>query len=503
MNKTAPIQRRQTYVVVILSLAFAGLLAGRNVATWPVRLLYPGEECGSEGMQLEEAVRLRTGARIFAAASPERFEGAVYGPLYYLLTSRIIDPRRPAFLPLRLLSLIGTLGCAAGCALLAFWLSRSYFGALLASLIFLAYGFVSRYGISARCDLVALLLAFSGFLVAYRFRSDRRLLWAIPLMLCGFFYKQQFVAGPLAVLLYLLLEKSYRKAWEFLALLALGGLALLALFQFVVFHGQAFLTHVVLYNMLPFSWTLFRQLVFVFSVVLVIPLWLGIQFLRAHPSKLLGCYLGCAVILSVAMVGKEGSDVNYFLECALVLSALAAAFVTEGISDPARLGTALLGLVLTVFAAQWPAYKAPKPGDFARDLAMQNYLRQHFPPHTPAFGLFTGDLIRSGLDVPVSDLWVYTWLVRTGRIPEDGLLTELHQRNFGVILVNYDLESGQRRGYLQDYMLTRVQQAIRANYRVATTLEMPEPEKIEPADRFYIWVPRESSLVITGDSPAK
>lgn len=503
MNKTGLNRGKQTYALMVLGLLFAGLLAGRNVATWPVRLLYPGEECGSEGMQLEEAVRLRAGARIFAAASPDRFDGAVYGPLYYLLVSRVIDPERPAFLPLRLLSLIGTLGCAAGCALLAFWLSRSYFGAWLAGLLFLNYGFVSRYGVSARCDLVALLLAFSGFLVAYRFRGDRRLLWAIPLMLCGFFYKQQFVAGPLAVLLYLLLEKSYRKALEFAAMLAVGGLALLALFQFVVFHGQAFLTHAVLYNMLPFSWALLRQLAFVFSVVLVIPLWLGIQFLRAHSSRLLGCYLGCAVILSVAMVGKEGSDVNYFLECALILSALAASFVTEGISDPARLGTALLGLVLTVFAAQWPAYKAPRREDFARDLEVQNYLHQHFKQHTPAFGLFAGDLIRGGLDVPVSDLWVYTWLVRTGRIPGEGLLTELNQRNFGVILVNYDLESGQRRGYLQDYMLTPVQQAIRANYRVATTLEMPEPEKIEPADRFYIWVPRESSLVTTGDPPSQ
>ena len=119
-----------------------GSFAGTQLASWPVKVRYPGEENLAEGIPLAEMLHLRQGVRIYDPPSPERFDAANYGPLYYLLGSRLVNPQEPAYLPLRLVSLLGTLGCAAGCSLLALWLSRSYFAATLAPLPIILRRFV-------------------------------------------------------------------------------------------------------------------------------------------------------------------------------------------------------------------------------------------------------------------------------------------------------------------------------------------------------------------------
>ena len=235
-------------------LILVGSFAWGNLASWPVKLRYPGEEELTEGVPLVEMMHLRQGRGIYDPLSSEKFDLPSYGPLYYLLGSRLVDPQQPAYLPLRLLSLVGMLGCALGCALLARRLAGSTLAAILAALLFLSYRFVTLYGISDRCDLVALFFCFSGFLVAHRFQDSRRLLWAVPLILAGLFYKQQFVATPVAILLFLTLEKRYRLAVHFAGLVGAGGLALAGFFERVAFRGQAFLEHFLVYvAAMPFS----------------------------------------------------------------------------------------------------------------------------------------------------------------------------------------------------------------------------------------------------------
>jgi hypothetical protein len=94
----------------------------RNLSTWPTRLRYTGEE-SYEGVALAEMTRLGHGEPIYASGAADRFDAATYGPLYYLLGKRSIFANPSIFL--RMLSRVGMLG-AAGCGLLAFWLTRSY-----------------------------------------------------------------------------------------------------------------------------------------------------------------------------------------------------------------------------------------------------------------------------------------------------------------------------------------------------------------------------------------
>ena len=133
-------------LLAALALLLAAAFAGRQVSSWPARLRYPGEQNFVEGMRLAEMQHLRQGVPIYAPASAERFDASIYGPVYYLVGSRLLDSDRPAYFPLRLFSMLATLGCAGCGALLAYWLARSLLAAVLAPLIFLAYGFVTAHG---------------------------------------------------------------------------------------------------------------------------------------------------------------------------------------------------------------------------------------------------------------------------------------------------------------------------------------------------------------------
>jgi hypothetical protein len=472
----------------ILAILLAGLFAGRQAATWPARLLYPGEEDEIEGMRLAEMVHLRQGVPIYAPASPEAFDAALYGPLYYLVGARLVAPEAPAYLPLRILSSLGTLVCAAGCALLAFWLFRSFLSALLAPLIFLAYAFVTWHGTSARSDSVALALCFSGFLIAFRFRNSRALLLSIPPILLGLFYKPQFVAGLLAVLLFLLLEKRYRAAAEFAVVLFLGGLAFFAYFQLVFFPRQALWLHLFAYNRLPFEWGGFTHALPFFALMFAVPLWMAFKFLHERPDKLVGCYATSVVALSLLTVAKKGGETNYFIECALVLSSLGAALLAEKLTKPSPSAGWLGLLVAMLFFAMWYAPRPPQPADLVRDRAVQEFLRREFPARSLAVGFYTGDLLRAGLATPVSDIYQYSQLVRAGRLSDRDLPAQLSRRRFRVITLNFDLRVNA--DHPTDHLTGPIRRAILENYQVAASLELPGPEKFLADDRFYAWVPR-------------
>lgn len=492
-------QRKVLHGVGIVLLASA--FAAWNLSPWPARLRYPGEWCGVEGMRLAEMLHLRQGIPIYAPASAERFDATIYGPLYYLIGSRLVDPEKPVYLPLRLLAALGTLGCAAVSGALAFQLGRRSLAAVLAPLIVLSYGFFSFYGTSSRADSLALCLSVAGALLAYRFRKDPKILLAAPIFLVAFFYKQQFVAAPLAVFIFLILEKRFRRAAAFAGLMTVGVFGLLALFQFVVFPGQAFFTHFYSYNLLPFSWTQFKGGVILFAVLFVVPTLVGLEYVRVHCDRFLACYLLAATIIALLAVGKEGSDTNYFLESIVILAALYAAFLAERLAQPAQAVELLVLMAVMLFSAQFFTPSAPRPDDFARDRELQNYLRKHYPPRTRALGYYTGDLVRAGLETPTSDLFQYTQLVRGGRLSDQDLVAAVQRRQFGVIILTFDLRAGKDEGCVKRYLTESLAKAIVKDYRPDINLELPVPEKIHTNDRFYAWVPRAVRDLSINDGP--
>lgn len=483
--------------IAMVFLLLAGLAAARNVESWPDRLLYPGDvDRGGDSIPLADLVHFGNGVKVYAAESSKEYNSVNWGPLYYLLGSRLVDLENPSYRPLRLLSLAGVLGCAAACGLLAFWYSRAWLAAALAPLLFLSFGFLTRHGISLRPDSVALMISVAGLLLVYRFRVSRALLLATPLFLVSFYYKQQFVAGPVAVLLFLLLERRYHLAAEFAALMAFGGLTLLAYFQWDVFGGQAFLDHFIFYNILPFTNWAFGLVAL--ATLLLLPLVLGLWSLREKPDRLIVCYLVVALAFSLAASPRAGAGVYYFFETTLILSALMAASVAGKLHDQSSIGFLLL-LVGGSMVAGSLSSPPPGPQDFLQDRLVQDYLRQRFSPHTPALGYYSGDLIRAGLDTPITNIFHYTWLVRQGTFAPEDLPGQVRNHRFGVILLTADIRNPVQDAWMDYYLDEAVRKEVLANYRLDAILQMPPTARVHPAEQFYAWVPRPlSSLTRPG-----
>src|SRR5262249_11260733 len=280
-------------------------------------------EDAAEGTQLSEMVHLRRGVQIYRVPAGDEFDGAIYGPICYLLGAMVINPDQPAYLPLRLLSLTATLALAALSAGFVFRLTNSKMGGGLAALMLFGTAYVGRYGVSARADMVALFLAFAGFLIFYTHRESRRaLLLAASLMLLSFFYKQQFIGAPIAVFTYLILRKRYRRAMEFAAIMAAGGFVLLAVFSFLVFSHQAVFLHFISYNHLPFEKDLVLPEILMFVIPLFVPLLGSADFVDHHPDKLLACYACTAagVYFLLLFSSGSGADTNRCLEAVVILS---------------------------------------------------------------------------------------------------------------------------------------------------------------------------------------
>ena len=482
--------RLRAFVLFAISVFLVPIFfTSRNLSTWPTRLRYTGEE-SYEGVALAEMTRLGHGEPIYASGAADRFDAATYGPLYYLLGKRIISLQNPSYFPLRLLSMVGMLGCAASCGLLAFWLTRSYLAAFLSPLVFLSYGMVTDHGLQALSDGAALLLFFTGFLVAYRFRDSRAVLLAVPIMILGFYLKPQYIAGPVAVVLFHLMGRHWRSAVEFAGLSALGLLSLFAYFQWIAFSGQAFWRHFLLYQVSLFSWRRFGIALFLYVLLFFIPLLFVIEYLRASRNRMIACYLGAAIVLGLLTYSKSASGMHYFFETVFIVSTVVPALIAGELAKQRLPVDLLLVLTLMLFAGQWSTKPAPRPSDFQQHEAIRNYLRQNFPPGAKALGPAPGDFLQAGLLTPYAGVFQLTQLVHRGILSDRELVAAIRAHQFSVVTLNFDVWRERDPYWLRFYLTAPMIEAIQQEYVLAANLDLPLPERERPEDRFYAYVPR-------------
>jgi hypothetical protein len=489
--------KRRASAVLALALLLVSYFGLIHMSTWPSRLRYPGEEDAAEGTQLAEMVHLRQGIQIYRLPSKGSFDGAIYGPLSYLLGAAIIDPNHPAYAPLRLLSLAATLGVTVASAVFAFKLAGSKSAGILAALMLLSMAFIARYGISARADMVALLLAFAGFLIFYSFRESRRaLILSAVLMLLSLFYKQQFVGAPIAVFLYLVLDKRFRQAWEFATTMAAGSLILIAVFSYVIFPGQFFLVHFISYNRLLFDQSRLLPEILMFVIPLFVPLLGSTDFLTDQQDRLVSSYVAVSVsaYFLLLLSSGPGADTNRCLEPAVVLSCVLAARIATargilpGLTWVGALATTLALVALLNFAFVVPRVRAQ---DFAADFALQRYLREEFPRGTSALCYFAGDPIRAGLDVPVTNLWHYSALIRKGALTDNEILSRIDRGEYGVILLDFDVGRFESSATADFYTTRSMRDAIVRAYQPVARLRLPGPETSPYTDGYiYVWTAR-------------
>jgi hypothetical protein len=209
----------QLVCLIALSLAAAYLVIAVQ------RVLYPFDlDLVEEGMVMQ-ALRVAGRQPVFLPPNAE-FVPQVYMPLYTWLGGLVLRLTGPSYLPLRLLSLIATLGTAA----VIFFVARREAGdrwlaVTCASLYLAGYRIVGGWYDLARVDSLFVALAVAGVALAiYHHRSTWGLAGAAVLMCLSFLTKQQGLAIAAVVGLYLVLAASGR-AWRYAAVFGVPSAA--------------------------------------------------------------------------------------------------------------------------------------------------------------------------------------------------------------------------------------------------------------------------------------
>lgn len=483
-----------------VALAMLAYFAFSQLSKWPARLRYPGEEDAAEGTQLSEMAHLRRGVQIYRVPSGGEFDSAIYGPLSYLLGSAVINPDQPAYLPLRLLSLIATLGLLALGAIFAFKLTGTSLASIFAVLLLASTAYVGRYGVSARADMLSLFLSFSGFLLFYCYpRSHRALAAAALLMATAIFYKQQFIGASISVFIFLAVTRQLRRLALFSCVLAISGLMFVVIFSFVIFPHQAFLQHFVSYNHLWFEKTLLVPEILMFVIPLFVPLLGSADFLDQRADKLVLIYACISSVSYFLLLSSSGSgaDTNRCLEPLVVLSCVFAARLStmKGMVSGFAWTTAL-ALTLSVVSFLHAAFVVPQieSTDFVADAAVQKYLRETFPSRTPVLGYYAGDPIRAGLDAPITNLWHYSALIRKEQLSDRDILSRITSGGYGAILLDFAVTASDSNKNADFYTTLAMREAVIKNYVLAAQLDLPPPEFSRYTDgKLYVWVPRQKA----------
>jgi len=142
-------------------------------------------------------------------------------------------------------------------------------------------------------------------------------------------------------------------------------------------------------------------------------------------------YLAWSLPFAVIGSGKAGSAFNYLLEFVLLIAPALAACAVAGAVGTINSREMVVLVLLSLLSMQIPRLGvnlSPTAEDARHDAALQAFLRRNLPPGTRGFDFYSGDLLRAGLAVPISDPFQYTLLACHGILPEDEFVGALRGR---------------------------------------------------------------------------
>ena len=170
-----------------------------------IRIPYPFELEWMEGSTVDHVIRVVTGLPLYCEPTLD-FIPFRYAPLYYYVSAAMSAITGSGFVPLRLVSLLATIGCFVMIFLLVRREAKSWPLGFLASGFFAAtYPISGNWFDIGRVDMLFMFLLLSGLYVIRFHNSLRSAILAGVLMSLSFLTKQLTLMIVLPVLLYYLL----------------------------------------------------------------------------------------------------------------------------------------------------------------------------------------------------------------------------------------------------------------------------------------------------------
>ncbi|UCB53252.1 MAG: glycosyltransferase family 39 protein [Candidatus Zixiibacteriota bacterium] len=225
-----------------------------------LRIRYPFELEWMEGACVDHVLRILSGEKLYVTPSLE-FIPFIYAPLYFYLSAAVSAIIGVGFLPLRLVSLISSLGCLS---LIFFFVKKEtgsgLLGILASSLFAATYRISGAWYDIGRADSLFLLLLLGGlYLIKFRHSSKSYLLAGVLVSL-SFLTKQVALIIFLPTALYCVLSGRARSTYFIGTVVGIVGVSTYLLnwihggwYSYYVFHLPR--QHVVVEGMYLDFWT--------------------------------------------------------------------------------------------------------------------------------------------------------------------------------------------------------------------------------------------------------
>ena len=344
------IHRGLLVAVALLVALQVGVLAYHLALT----LAFPYDLNYGEGYVLFDAVRFSRGEPVYVDLQQFPMVRSPYPPVFPLVWSALIPFTGPAFWPGRALSVMSLVGLAAVVAFNAWRVRCGVWPSVAAVGLLAASPFVYQWGGYARVDLLALLFATGGVVIAQAWGPGRRGVLAAAL-LCGLavWTKQTAITATIAVALSLTL-RSWRTGAAFVLLV--GAPSLLLLLGLNVATDSQFARHVLAGNatnpVLPLRATIYVSAFLALHLPAVAAsLWWLRRALGRAPSPI-AVYLPIALFAALS-AGNGGSSVNYLIEPVVAL-ALAVPFAWRALPTASAVAGPMLAATQLVLLVHWP-----------------------------------------------------------------------------------------------------------------------------------------------------
>ena len=373
-----------------------------------------------------------------------------YGPAFYYITNAMADLGgwKHSLGPGRIVSLVSALAAAAFAAIAAGRQTKSVEIGLLAALMFIVSAPFSEWAPHARVDFLGIAFASAAFMVVGS--SRRSLIVAACSIAMGSLAKPTIALAAAPIFAHLLANRRYRDAGVFAACVAVLGAAAWAVVDWAS-HGF-FLTAVLSGNRNPlFAWHgyffLYQFLSFPIGAVAVLVVG---QLLIVSPERFFRSLysLGFAVSLAISLVAicKQGAELNYFLEPALLGSL---AIAVDGVPRLCAPGTrrGMLAIVCAAVVLGVP-YAREVKHQYLSPVERPKYYEMiaDYLAHEPAEidlladGRMVDAVLAAGRRPWLNDSYLYMLLVDNGTLDPSPLLERMRDGRVKWLFMRKDIE---------------------------------------------------------------
>lgn len=359
-----------------------------------------------------------------------------YGPLPYYLTAGIVHFFGPRFAPPRALIIAAAMVCALLTGLLIVHFTGSPLVGACFGFLLLSQRLVESWMPVLRVDFLALTLALLGLYLFARF--PRRWPLAATLFAFAIFTKFSFLAAPSACFVSLLVQRQWRRAFYFAALMcavvaALFGSAILAT------HG-AFAYDVFLTEGSPMAWIhlhMFFRPLFGSNPVLIILCVAALAWACKTRQFVIPVLYVIFTLLESLTSAKVGSNSNHLLELNAALCILAGWFVCQMLQRGSALAVAvsLAGAAIGIWMLLLLPY-VPSSRPVTGCTEIYNAIA-----HTPSDRILSEDsglLVVNRKTVWVSGTFAYALLANSGKSPDTELQQRVRDRWFDYVVLDDD-----------------------------------------------------------------